>query len=42
MKKLIAEYRGYGASVATKEEADNLSAKIYVYISTYIILITNL
>ena len=42
MKKLTAEYRGRGASAATKEEADNLSAEIYVCISAYIILTTNL
>jgi hypothetical protein len=42
VKKLTAEHRGRGASAATEEEADNLSAQIYICISARIMLTTNL
>lgn len=42
VKKLAAEHRGRGASAATEEEADNLSAEIFVCISARIMLTTNL
>ena len=41
VKKLTAEHRGRGASAATKEEADNLSAEIHVCIGARIMLTTN-
>lgn len=42
VKKLTAEHKGRGASAATEEEADNLSAEIYVCIGARIMLTTNL
>ena len=42
VKKLAAEHRGRGASAATEEEADNLSAEIFVCIGARIMLTTNL
>ena len=42
IKKIIAKYIGYNATRAIDEEANNLSPKLYIYINTYIILITNL
>jgi ATP-dependent DNA helicase PIF1 len=42
VKKLTAEHKGRGASAATEEEADNLSAEIYICIGARIMLTTNL
>jgi len=42
IKKLTAEHKGRGASAATEEEADNLSAEIYICIGARIMLTTNL
>lgn len=32
MKKILAYYKGWNATKATKEEADNLCLNIYIYI----------
>jgi ATP-dependent exoDNAse (exonuclease V) alpha subunit len=42
VKRLAAEHRGRGASAATEEEADNLSAEIFVCTGARIMLTTNL
>lgn len=42
VKKFTAEHKGRNASAATEEEADNLSAEVYVCLGARIMLTTNL